>query len=77
MATIVIAAIASRETSVRRSSRPSSRGSIPCVPIEWASRAQPEIDVVTAISRMSAADSPTATRSASTIDAGQLARRRR
>ncbi len=70
IAITVIAAIVSRETSVRRSNRPSSRGSMPCVPIEWASRAQPEMDVVIAITRMSAAERPTATRSMSTTFAG-------
>ena len=70
IATIAIAAMASRETRVFRSRRPSSRGSIPCVPIECASRAQPEIDVVTAIRRISPAESPTATRRTSTIPAG-------
>ena len=65
-----MAAIVSRETSVRRSKRPISRGSIPCVPIEWASRAHPDIDVVIAIRRMSAEESPTAIRSSSTTFAG-------
>ena len=62
IATTVIAAMVSRETSVWRSSRPISRGSMPCVPIECARRAQPEIDVVIAIMRMSADESPTAIR---------------
>ena len=43
---------ASRETSVRLLSRPKARGSWPCSPSERASRVKPEIDVVTATSRI-------------------------
>jgi len=43
--------------------------------IEWASRAHPDIEVVTDIRRMSAAESPTATRSTSTILASGVRRR--
>ena len=51
--------IACGETSVRRLSRPKARGSWPCSPSECASRVKPEIDVVTATSRMNAPVSPT------------------
>ena len=42
------ATIACGETSVRRLSRPKSRGSWPCSPSECARRVKPEIEVVTA-----------------------------
>ena len=51
--------IACGETSVRRFSRPKLRGSWPCSPSEYASREKPEIDVVTAASRISAPVMPT------------------
>ncbi len=70
IATAVIAAIVCRGTSVRRSKRPIARGNMPWVPIECARRAQPEMDVVIAIRRMRADDSPTAIRSTSTRRAG-------
>ncbi len=47
------------ETSVRRLSRPNARGSCPCSPSEQASRVKPEIEVVTATSRISAPVRPT------------------
>ena len=52
-------AIASGETCARRLSRPKLRGSWPCSPSEYASREKPEIDVVTAASRISAPVTPT------------------
>src|ERR687887_332464 len=64
------ATIASGGTSVRRLSRPKARGSCPCSPSECASRVNPEIDVVTATSRMTAPVSPTYMRSAVTRSAG-------
>ena len=48
------AKIACGETCARRLSRPKLRGSWPCSPSEYASREKPEIDVVTAASRISA-----------------------
>ena len=47
------------ETSVRRCRRPNARGSWPCSPSEYASRPNPEIDVVAAESSTSAPVSPT------------------
>ena len=71
IATAPVATSASRETSERRSSRPNSRGSIPCSAIERPSLVQPVIAVVAAAKRMSAPDSPTTTRRMSTIVAGR------
>ena len=56
---IAAATIACGETCARRLSRPKLRGSWPCSPSEYASRAEPEIDVVTATSRISAPVIPT------------------
>ena len=53
------ATIACGETSVRRFSRPKARGSWPCSPSECASRVKPEIEVVTATSRITAPVRPT------------------
>jgi hypothetical protein len=53
------ARIASGETRVRRFRRPNARGSWPCSPREWARRVKPEIDVVTATSRITAPVRPT------------------
>ena len=68
------ATIACGETSVRRFSRPNARGSWPCSPSEYASREKPEIDVVTAASRISAPVRPTKTRSAVAEPVGQRGR---
>jgi hypothetical protein len=53
------AVIACGETCARRLNRPKLRGSCPCSPSEYASREEPEMDVVTAVSRMSAPVTPT------------------
>ena len=62
--------IASLETSVRRSRRANSRGSMPCPAERVASRVIPETEVVAAANRISAPESPTTTRSTSTSSAG-------
>src|SRR6266571_7106354 len=49
------------ETSVRGLSQPNFRGNCPCSPSEYASRPNPEIDVVAAVSKISAPDNPTKT----------------
>ena len=62
MSTIAIAPAATTdagETSVRRCSRPKTRGSCPCSPSEYARRPKPEIDVVIAASSTSAPVRPT------------------
>jgi len=57
--TIATEMIASGETCARRLRRPNDLGSCPCSPSENASRENPEIDVVTAASRISAPVRPT------------------
>ena len=52
-------AIATGATSVRRFRRPNAAGSCPCSPSEYASRPNPEIEVVAAASRTSAPVIPT------------------
>ena len=58
IATAPVATSASRETSERRSSRPNSRGSIPCSAIERPSRVQPVIAVVAAANEDERAGEP-------------------
>jgi hypothetical protein len=53
------ARIACGETCARRLSRPKLRGSCPCSPSEKASRENPDTEVVTAASRISAPVAPT------------------
>src|SRR5262249_17832206 len=55
---------------VRRFRRPKAGGSCPCSPREYASRPNPEIDVVVETSRISAAVNPTYRRSAVWLQSG-------
>ena len=63
-------AIASLDTTDRRSRRANSRGSDPCSASEYVRRVMPENDVVAAPTRINTPEIPTATSSASTRSPG-------
>ena len=62
------------DTSVRLLSQPNFRGSCPCSPSEYASRPNPEIDVVAAVTRISAPERPTKTWRGAPITSGTWSR---